>query len=54
MKFSLGEDALITGLNCGPYLFSLAECEKDFFKYSFGTESFKRILLGVDKDMVHL
>ena len=36
------------------YLFSLVEREEDFFNYPFGTESFKRTLIGLDKDMVHL
>ena len=35
-------------------LFSLIKREEDFFKYHFGTESFKRTLIGLDKDMVHL
>ena len=35
------------------YLFSLVEREKDFFKYPFGTKSFKRILLRLNKDMVY-
>ena len=33
---------------------SLIECKEDFFKYPFGTESFKRTLIGLDKDIVHL
>ena len=36
------------------YLFSLVEREDDFFKYPSGRESFQMILLGVDKDMVHI
>ena len=37
------------------YLFSLVEREEDFFfKYPFGTKSFKRTFLGVDKGVVHL
>ena len=36
------------------YIFSLVEHEEDFFKYPFGTESYKRTLIGLDKDMVHL
>ena len=39
--------------NVDIYLFSLVEPE-DFFKYLFGTESFKRTLLRGDKDVVHL
>ena len=36
------------------YPFSLVKREDDFLKYLFGTESYKRTLIRLDKDMVHL
>ena len=34
-------------------LFSLVESKEDFFKYPFGKESFKKILIGLNKVMIH-
>ena len=34
-------------------LFSLVESDEDFFNFPFGRESFERIFLGLNKDMVH-
>ena len=34
-------------------LFSLVKSEEYFFNFLFGRESFERIFLGLNKDMVH-